>query len=192
VLTAAGLVALNRGLSVEAGKLLAEAAALNPLDPEPMRVLGAAMYAAERPADALAPLQEAMHRAPLDVEVARMLAATASAVGRTEVARDTYRALTRLEPTVAAHHLWLARSERRLGNDEIARQSAATGCALDGQSIPLLVELASIEAALAMKAPTAKERDEARRRAHETVERLLAVAPNHPGAETILGALEKP
>jgi tetratricopeptide (TPR) repeat protein len=190
VLTAAGLVALDRGLPIEAGKLLREAAELSPLDPEPMRVLGEALYASDRPADALAPLEVAMHRNPFDVEVARMLAAVASAVGSNEVARDTYRALTVLEPVVAAHHLWLARTERKLGNNQIARRAAVAGCELDAKSIPLLMELASIEATLAIKAPTARERDEARRHAHDTVERLLAVAPNHPAAEVILGTLD--
>ncbi|MEE8408455.1 MAG: tetratricopeptide repeat protein [Myxococcota bacterium] len=190
VLIVAGLVALQRGLKIEAGQFLNRAAMLNPIDPEPPRVLGTARYAAERPAEALAPLREAMRRDPFDVEVARMVATAAIAIEDTETARDTYRALIVLEPQIAEHYLWLARTERRLGRFGAARRAVERGCALDARNVLLLLELASVEMTLALSAPTAVERVDARQRAQSAVDQLLEVAPGHPGAVAILASLE--
>jgi len=190
VLKVAGLVALHRGLEEEARTRLLVAAEANPLDPEPWRIIGSALFAGERANEALAPLREAWARDPFDVDVARMLARVTIATGDHQVARDAYHALTVLEPRVAEHHLWLARSERQIGRLEIARRAAARGSRLQPDHIPLLVELASIEAHLTLTAPTELEREAARQRTHEAVERLLEVAPEHPGAAVILDSLE--
>jgi tetratricopeptide (TPR) repeat protein len=190
VLKVAGLVLLHRGLEAEARDRLLVAAEANPLDAEPWRVIGAAAFAADRVNEALAPLREAWQRDPFDVEVARMLARVAAAGGEDTLARDAYRALTVLEPGVADHRLWLARSERKLGRLEIARRAAERGSRLQPDHIPLLVELASIEAQLTLSAPTEGERERARERTHAAVERLLEVAPEHPGAAAILNSIE--
>ncbi|MBI3179563.1 MAG: tetratricopeptide repeat protein [Deltaproteobacteria bacterium] len=190
VLTVAGLVAWRRGLEREATRLLNEAAALNPLDGEAQRVLGAAHYTAQRPRDALAPLKEALRRNPFDAEVARMLAAAATTEGDLEAAAAAYRRLTVLEPSVAEHHLWLARTERRLGRLSEARLAASRGAALKGDNVPLWVELASLEAQLAHEAPTPHERDDAHQRGQEALSKLMTLAPNHPAAAAITAQLD--
>ena len=119
-----------------------------------------------------------------------MLAAASASVGEDVTARDTYRALTLLDPEVADYHLGLARMERRLGRPEAARTAAERGCSLDPQSVPLLLELASIDAELVLKAISAVERDQARERTRAEVERLLRVAPNHPAAAAILESIK--
>ena len=190
VLMVAGLAALRRGQTNEATRLLEAAAALSPLDPAPWRALGSSYYAIERANDALRPLREAFARDPFDSEVAEMLAAASASVGEDRTARDTYRALTLLEPDVADHHLGVARMERRRGRPDAARAAAERGCSLEPQSVPLLLELASIDAELALKAPSAVERDQARERTRAEVDRLLIVAPNHPGAAAILESIK--
>ena len=190
VLMVAGLAALRRGLQTEASRLLESAANLNPLDPAPWRALGSSYYATEHGSDALRPLREAFARDPFDIEVAQMLAAASASVGEDVTARDTYRALTLLDPEVADYHLGLARMERRLGRPEAARTAAERGCSLDPQSVPLLLELASIDAELVLKAISAVERDQARERTRAEVERLLRVAPNHPAAAAILESIK--
>ncbi len=191
VLKVAALVALHRGLETEAVNRLEVAAELSPLDPEPWRILGMARHAGERANEAAAALGEAHRRDPFDVDVARVLASTSTQTQDFQTARDTYVDLTRLEPAVAEHYLLLARSERRLGRATAARRAAEAGVAISGQSVPLLLELASIEAQLALGAPTEDERRAARRRTEETIERLLEVAPDHPGAAAILASLEE-
>jgi Flp pilus assembly protein TadD len=190
VLTVAALAALKRGFQSEAERLLEAAAILNPLDPAPWRALGGTYYSTDRAGEALKPLREAFERDPYDVEVAEMLAATSAAVGEIATARQTYRALTVLVPERADYHLGLARMERRLGRPEAALAAASRGLSLEATSVPLLLEVASIDAELASKAPTEVEREEARDRAHADVARLRAVAPDHPAAAAILESLK--
>ncbi|MBI5510885.1 MAG: tetratricopeptide repeat protein [Deltaproteobacteria bacterium] len=190
VLTVAALAALKRGAQAEAARLLEQATAMGLLDPAPWRVLGSSLVATGRTREALRPLTEAFARDPFDVDVAAMLAATAAAVDENRVARDAYRALTLLQPEVAAHALGLARMERRLARPEAALTAVERGVELDPQSVPLLVELASIEAELASKGSTAAVRQQAKTRARAAVARLIRVAPNHPAAPVILKTLD--
>jgi tetratricopeptide (TPR) repeat protein len=189
-LKVAGLVALHRGLTAEARRRLEAAADLNPLDPEPWRILGTALHATDQPRDALPPLREAMRRDPFDVEVVGLVAAAAAANGDADTAREAYRRLTVLDPGNAESFLWLARMESKLGHLHPARQYAGQGLALSPRHVPLLLELATLEAQLVLTAGNAVERAAAKQRAEAAVSRLLEVAPDHPAAATILASIE--
>lgn len=190
-LTAVGMIALRLGDLARGAALLQEAAQASPLDADPSRVLGASHYAADRPSLALAPLRAAAARDPFDAATQQALADCAIKLGQIEVALGAYRALAVLQPRTADHFLWLARLERRLGHLPAARLAVERGHAVEPQHVPLLVERASIEAQLVLLAESARERDQAEERARAAVADLLAVAPQHPGAEAILASLER-
>lgn len=189
VLTVAGIAALRFGAEPEGARLLREATELNPLDPDPPRALGIALLAGDRANEALGPLRVAFGRDPLDSDLARYLGEAASAIGDREAAREAYRALVVLEPRVTDNHLWLARTERQLGDFVAAGHAVEVGYRLDAQSIPVLLERAVIHARLANTAPTQAERLAAARLTRESVAELLALAPGHPGAGAILDSL---
>jgi len=190
VLTVAGLAALRLGAESEGTKLLERAAALSPLDPDPPRFLGIYHYAAQRMAEALPYLRQAHQRNPLDDDVAQRLAEAATATGDHETARESYRALVILDPKIAEYRLRLARAERQLGDLDAAKRAVEAGYALDTKSIPMLLERAVINARLAHVAPTQVERDAAARLTRESVDELLEISPDHPGADSILQSLE--
>ncbi len=189
-LTVTGLLSLKAGSRVEAHEQLAEAAALLPLDPDPVRALGISLHAAERPLEALPYLKDAVARDPFDGEAARMLASAALARGDVSLARDAYEQLTVLEPTNVENHLWLARLLRQRGDLAGARLAVARGCELTPRDVPLLLERAAIEAQLYAAAASDSERAAARARTKEAVEALLDAAPEHPAAASLLESVQ--
>lgn len=189
VLTVAGMVALRMGLPQDAARYLQEAARLNPVDPDPLRILAVSRGAADRALEALEPLRGALRRDPLDLELTRLAARAAQDAGDRALALWAYQRLTVLEANVPEHHLWVARLARQEGQLDQARVAVESGYALERTSIPVLVERAVIHARLARVAPTAAERRAAHQTARSTVEELLNVAPEHPSAQVIIDSL---
>lgn len=189
-LTVAGLLMMKSGNLTEGSFYLERAAALNPLDPEPLRSLGSTLYAAGRTQLALPVLQRAHERDPFDVVLAKDLATAATEVDDNAVALAAYQHLAVLVPRDPDVFLWLARLRRRAGSLVEARRAARNGVALQDTSIPLVLELASIEAQLTLSAATTSERAAAAERTRRAVAALLKIAPAHPGAKPILESIE--
>lgn len=190
LLTVAGLVSMKLGRLAEGSHYLVQAAAANPLDPEPLRSLGTTLYTAGQLERALPHLRDAAERDPFDIDTLKTLAEAAAAVGDIESAAGAYERLVVLEPLNPDHYLWIARMERRRGDLPSARRAAVRGCELVKRNIPLFLERASIEAQIALSASSSAERERASARTRDAVDALLDIAPGHPGAEPILESLE--
>ena len=186
ILAVAGLVALKQGARNEGVKLLEQAQALGPLDPDGPRILGVHHIAANQLDEAYAPLREAAGRDPFDTEIARMLAPAAVNHNDLRLARVTYHALCVLEPAVPANNLGLANTERQLGNFDAARRAAITGLTLAPQDVPLLYERVAIEsAAYKAAADDPTKRAVFKAQGEQALAELRKVAPEHPGVAAL-------
>ncbi|MEZ0313078.1 MAG: tetratricopeptide repeat protein [Myxococcota bacterium] len=185
VLMVAGVLAMRAGDHAMATVWLNEATILAPLDADPPRALGIAFFAADRPSLAVGPLRDAARRDPFDLQVRGMLAAAASKVGESDVALEAYRALTVLAPAEPDNFLWVARLERKSGRNEAARAATERGLAVQSDNVLLLVERAAISAQMTLAEREPDARRAAAEQTREAVDRLLTVAPGHPGADAI-------
>ena len=184
----AGMVALRLNLVFEGRRLLLEAAALNPYSVAPHRVLGLSYVARKQAVEAFDPLNKAVNRDPFDPELLISLGGVSVEMGEKIVAASTYRSLVKVEPERSAHFLALARVERSQGEYYRARATVTKGLELK-QSIPLVLELAIIETEFFIAQSKATERRMARRQAHQAIDRLAELAPEHPALTSLISAL---